>query len=502
MNDLNNNMTATKVVAAINGNLQECGSNESVSLSDGAADVCSTLNGVFSDYDGVDELSSSMSATEFIAAVNKDFGIAAEGEELEPLDTFSFLHMSDSHGTTNSINKAISMMTSGNDDYDGSIEFFLHTGDLGVQPTYHVSPEIGSLDSNAASMRMLYTQGNHDAYELCQNVLDRESGNNGKNGKFLLRQKAEAWMENMDVDWGNTDKESVVINNDTQQMARGLYWSKDFLLSDGVRKLRVIGIDLYNTAAAVQAYYTHNISQAQADWLVDQLSTLGKNDFFLIALHEVPLPNNNPSSYATSLRRKNAFCSSRLYTFAPMYAGYDVFLTAIVNAYLSGESKKITASYGDYAEVTVDFAGKHPATLIAWICGHVHGEILTHHPDYPNQLVSSVDCSKGSLNEDNSSDLRYTNGVPDDSSSSRPANSILMNKLTIDFDNKRLKIERIGLKRAAKHTVNAKSGIDAQDPHDVLPYEYDAIGNRIEGATYDSDGHLIRDTITIPFVDG
>lgn len=291
-------------------------------------------------------------------------------------------------------------------------------------------------------------------------------------------------------------------------MSRGIYWSKDFILSDGVRKLRVIGIDLYNTDAGASGGYSHKISKAQADWFVSQLSTLGKNNYFLIALHEVPMYNNQerndaPSTNATVLRRKNAFCSSRLWTFSPCSKGYEVFLTAIVDAYLNGESKKITGNVGGSIEVDVDFSGKHPATFVAWLCGHVHGEILTHHPDYPNQLISSIDNCFNAHPNGQSSDLRYnSSGVPDDSGTSRPQNSVLINKLTIDFDNKELTIDRIGLKQTAHHTITTKStGIDQVDSH-AVGYEYDAVGNRIDGATYDSDGHLIRDTITIPFVDG
>lgn len=503
MTELNNNMTATEVVAAINGNLQECGSNESISLSDGAADVCSTLNEVFSGYDGVDELSATMSATEFVAAVNKDFGIAADGE-LEPLERFSFLHMSDSHGADSSINKAISMMTSGNSDYDDSIEFFLHTGDMGQ--SNNSSKEINAFDSNAAAMKMLFVQGNHDANEICREVLDRVSGNNGKNGKFILRYKAEGWMNNMNVAWGNTDEESVTIDGYPPKMSRGIYWSKDFILSDGKRKLSVIGLDLYNTGAGALAAYSHYITQKQANWFKSQLSTLGKNDYFLIALHEVPMYNNQerndaPSTNATVLRRKNAFCSSRLWTFSPCSKGYEVFLTAIVDAYLNRENKTISVTYGeDTITVNAEFANKQPATFVAWLCGHVHGEILTHHPDYPNQLISSIDNCFSAHPNGQSSDLRYnSSGVPDDSGTSRPQNSVLINKLTIDFDNKELTIDRIGLKNTAHHTITTKStGIDQVDSHTV-GYEYDAVGNRIDGATYDSDGHLIRDTIIVPF---
>ena len=496
MTELTNNMTATGVVATINGNLQECGSNESISLSDGASDVCSTLNGVFGEYDGVDELSASMSATEFVAAVNKNFGIAAEGE-LEPLDTFSFLHMSDTHGTWQNIERCVTEM-----DNDSDIQFALHTGDL---PGGWSGVEVQPFDNNVGK-KFLFVEGNHDAKELdwaLHHALDNNN-TDGKYGKYLLREKAESWMSALGVEWGNTTKDTITINGEQRHMSRGIYWSKDFILSDGVRKLRVIGLDLYNTDQETQAEYWKNITGHQAEWFVDQLKeeSLGSNDYFMIALHESPIALTRADT--VKLRRKNAFCSSRLFT---MDNSSDIaaWLSSIVDAYQTSQSKTISGT--NLPSVTVAFSGKKPATFVGWFCGHLHGEMLTHNPSYPKQLVSLIDCGKASM-DDSSSDLRYNNNtinaVPDDSCVSRPTTTVLINKVTINFDAKRLTLERIGLAKAAQHIVGSgynTGEIDANETHQA-GYNYDAVGNRIDGATYDNDGYLIRDTITVPFVDG
>lgn len=483
-------MNATQVVAAINGNLQEVGIASSVSVEDNATELCETLNDAFDGLDDADELSASMSASSFVGSVNKDFGIAAEGEEDEPLDEFTFLHLSDTHGTTGGITRVVNEM-----DSDTDIKFALHSGDLSNKTNDN---EVKTFDNNIGK-KLLFCQGNHDANELCK-AFDTENSN-GKYGKYFLRQKAESWMNTLGVVWGNTQNDSFTFGGESKSMPRGMYWSKDFLLSDGKRKLRVICVDLYNQDKEDAAYYTKKISQTQADWFVGQLSTLGPKDYFLVTMHEPPVAENK--SLLTGLRRANAFCSSRLFRVDPISTGHESFFPVIVDAYQNGESKTVSATIGGTAtSVSVDFSGITSATFIGWFCGHIHCDMITHHPNYTSQPVVCVDTSKTTLgtsaSPDPQSDLRYTNGTPDDASVSR-GTGVLINKYTIDFDNRTILVERIGWQIAVHHIVDKSKTMDELDFH-ADGYEYDAVGNRIPGATYNNDGYLVRDGMTIPFV--
>lgn len=481
MTDLSINMNADGLVSAINGNLQD----DAVSVGDSATDVCEVLNEAFDGLDGVDTLSPTMTGEEFVTAANKDFGVMEEGGELAPLEPLKFLHYSDTHGSLNSMDAAVNLMDDGTD-----VAFVAFTGDMSPYSSY----EQAKLDGYAQNgKKVLYTQGNHCACELCK-ALDTDNSN-GKYGKYILRHKAENWMSPMGVTWGNTENDTFEYDGEQRSMPRGIYWSKDITLSDGKRKLRVIGVDQYDKDQESSASYSHNISLRQVSWFINQLMSLGKNDFFLIALHEPPLQR---LINLTQFRRQNSFCSSRVYTISTSTTSND-YLVSIVKAYLDKQETTIAAVSGVAPQVSVDFTGVKPATCVGWFCGHLHGELLIHHPMDGRQLISSVDTARSS-SIDSSSDIRYSNGIPDDSGTGRP-NASLINKVTIDFDAKTLTIERIGMSETAHHVVGSgynTASIDAGEAH-AAGYDYDAVENRLAGATYNERGNLVRDSITVPF---
>ncbi len=433
MTDIDNTMSGAQATTAINARLEEIGSEVSVS-NESASSVCEKLNGFFDDFDGTTELTSSMSGSGFADAVNDNFEIAEQeppAPEVAP-DPIKFLHYSDPHGTSATTSKADKILSDQtDDDYDADITFCLLTGDNG-----------SSLDNairNADKGKHLLIMGNHDAHGTYQ----RDNHSALVSGlKSLMTQGG------------------VIYGDESGQSA---YWHKDFVLSDG-NKLRLIATDEYEAGEAV---YNTVITQAQVDWFIGLLQGIGVNDYVIVATHKPPFPNNAGTG-VSSYRRRNKFCSCVLNDW-DSNGNMGVFAD-ILNAYTKGDvlRKTYSSPYGYVsASVDVNFSlNSDRAKVLCMLFGHVHGDYHGPHPSHNNLLIMGIDCCKAS----NTLGVYDETDIPAESRAA--ANNVLMNKVTINFEQQRITIDRIGAQDVPATTYG---GIDYPAVNrDTITFGFDA----------------------------
>lgn len=458
----------SEALGVINANLQELGSSVTVSNTD-AATVCAALNDVFDGYDDMIQLTSSMSGSEFAAAVNGNFATAAGGEAIR----IKLLHVSDTHGETAMFDAMLDVM--GQEDSD--IDFAVITGDMTkyVAEVYTDATKTAINGFKSLGDKLLMCPGNHDIYD------NHHSGyGDGKKNQV----SETAWLKSClgnNVTWGDA-------NN------IGGYWHKD-VTKDGVT-LRIISIDQYCIGSTVYSgdnrqYVVY--SQEEVDWLLDLLYNTPSSYYIIIMLHEPAIQSPNGTSEdtaATGMAASNIFVSELLSAFGIRFTDVPSFnlLPKIMRAYMHQENLSFTydnrANMGGHGTLTVakDFRNRTPATFLCYIGGHMHEDICGYIPndDWNDQLMLHVTAGDSAVWQSTQDDLlwNFTTGSygwdvhADRYAMSEP--SYRINEVTFNFTNKTIKVKRIGNKTTALY--NSTNG--SARPH----------------------GGRVRDEITFPFV--
>ena len=370
-------------------------------------------------------------------------------------NTFSFLHISDLHGSRGALTQMVNMLK-GTNGYTGGEDcsFGIVTGDFKAGSNYSVDGDSsygnGSLGYRASDFAtgnnkppILITNGNHDCYD---------SWNRGANDMvYRDTRKMTTWMHGVMgnlVNWGDINEISS-------------YWYKDFTLSGG-NKLRLICIDQYEIVAAIMAanngeyvpngtattYYNQIYTTAQFEWLEARLKELSSDDHFIITLHQSPFTDND---YASSIKPSNPYfvngvlrepeklwCSENMgdYPFCESsYQNYNSVICKVLKAYLESDTYTETLTNGQVGagynvgsfSVNVDFSSNTPAKFWGFVFGHLHQDLVVNAPSsYPNQLLIGVTCSDYGVPNSSGDDLVRDNGRDFD---------YRINKVTIDFDN-------------------------------------------------------------------
>lgn len=388
---LNINMNADEVIAA----LDEYG-DFSVGMT--ATEFVGEVNTAFPDADA--ELTDT--ASELVDKVNNaqpsPSPVIPEGTVLK------FLHYSDPHNTKGSTEKAIEVMTAPvvngepNPDYDPDIDFVVCSGDIDAYDTAFKAA------LNASSH--LLVNGNHDGRVFASNP----------SYKALLR----GYMENSGVNFGASGE---------------LYWYKDYSvqgLPTGA-KVRIIGVDEYDGEGT--GLTNPIMTNTQIGWIIDRIDELGKNDYLIIVLHQAPLLTADVTTQG-----KNVFCWTRDWGWDG-YNDMSTFLSDVAKAYKHGQLLNKTYHSGA-ASATKDWTGKtDQATFLGFLCGHVHADIHCGVPrtGYTDLLMMCIDTGKGlGQSVADATDFPY--------SVRQAANNACINKVTVDFHNKSIRIDRIGMK--------------------------------------------------------
>ena len=450
--------SASDAVRIINANLEELGSEVTISASDSASLVCSKLNSVFAVLDEPTELTSSMSGSEFIVAVNANFEALAEGSA--GIGTLKLLHWSDTHDAERTTPRVNSLLGTDNSLYA------IFTGDAGNEDFNGPGSTMYTIP-DAYKTRLLMCAGNHDVYDTSVS-----NGNIVLHAQKRITQKiVEQIGETQDspIVWGGP-----VDEEDGKRIAS--YYYRDIVANGANKKVRVIVLDQYevdvcglpsnitDTSSAVYPYAKHRTiySQAQIDWFIGALQSMKENDvdYFIIAQHEPPVEHSNANSdFLREARRANKFIAATNGAYPENLSnhyGVDYnwcvyqnggVIARIVNAYLNKSQDSFSfhnylsgdASYNgdnDVVQVNVDFTREDTIIpFLFWLCGHVHREYCGYHPNYPNQLILCVDCAKWAAGG-GWSDLNR--------SSTDDSEKVVLNKVTINFSTRKILVERIG----------------------------------------------------------
>lgn len=394
-------------------------------------------------------LSTEMSATQFEASVNgllgtdvaaSDSAATAIGkintavENYIPpvsLESFKFLHTSDTHGCPDSLNSGQSIMAQ-----DNSVSFLIDTGDNGM------TSDMRSAAANVTAGDFLAINGNHDVVNMGGTRLGYEQIRQNMDG-FLVRSGVPT------VEYGHE--------------GYGCYWHKDYWLDEShTQKLRVFGIDQYNDeeGKAVTGMNSH-YTQDQLDWFIDKLTELDGNDYFVIALHETPM-TGTPSNWA----RRNPFCSSRSPSSWGNTSSKPTLFPEIVDAYLEHKTFNKTYSYSDDDRFLVneDFRNIPSAKFLCYISGHEHWDFVGYNNSYSKQLVICADTAYRLYNSAGhdigsgsaGSDIR----IADETSTDRfelddfpGARGTVINLIEFDFARGKIRIERKGQQITVQHRV-------------------------------------------------
>lgn len=394
-----------------------------ITINDNATQVVGAVNAAVPGT-----LSASDNATQFVTKVNAAMGVGLTASDnaaqvVEKVNTYSpaslrFLHISDVHNSPDSINKAKELM-----DGNAAYQFTFLTGDYSAQAGGY-----GAVDAplKAIGTKMLMLTGNHDIY----NTFSSNQAN------------ATAYLKTIVTD-------PSVVWGDSNNVAS--YWYKDITTPDG-GKLRILSMDSYDyrDGTGPGSIYDTIYSQAQVDWFIARIKELTANDYIIIATHE-PVVNatitdasfqyNVPGKMddsAVAKRRANDFCSARLWVWDTSLTNGAIWPT-IMDAYLNKRVLNTTVtntnSYSGAVLSTLtlsdDFTNISPATFLFYMGGHLHGDMCSYHPDFPEQLILLVDDGNPST-LGNSSDIRTR------------SNGIMVNDITLNFASETIKVERIG----------------------------------------------------------
>lgn len=444
---------AVEVARKCNANF---GGND-ISAEDNAGTFVSELNNGFVGIEGASILSNGDFASEFIEELNSNFDLfdSQGGDDIGEHHTFSFLHASDSHGIANTIRKAKEII----DDDDDDANLFIHSGDI-YNDTYGSSDT--TITNLLASMngKILSVPGNHDI---------AKTFGGGSTGSTNFRSATGGQNDYM--------ANSVVWGGDNV-----CYWHKDISNVDGKGgKLRIIGLNDFQgstgTASNIASYYT----QTQLEWFAARLKELNASDYFFVVEHYPPF-RNVIESYDYTLAYpsdKNLFLTDYINSRGNnvWVVGIGSLAQVIVDSYLNKQNKKFrskssiswdnvqvdtTNAYGGYrykndgnvylnansygvnlATSTFDFSSASPATFLFFLNGHIHGDVTHYLRDFPYLLSLNIETSSTQERQQWAWDVDRN----DNRNKSLVNGSLVwvaLNKVTIDFTDKKTTIQRVG----------------------------------------------------------
>jgi len=388
---------------------------------------------------GIQGITEADSMQTIASKIASNFVIAESAEPDVPVvegSTFSFLHVSDTHGKTTAMTRMASMLNAA----DNDCAFGILTGDI---KGARIAPSFGAEAFCTDQNKRLALGGNHDCYDRWRydDTISKDTS------------RMRSWMVGVlgqSVHWGS----------DTS-----LYWYKDFQTSDG-HIVRVIGMDQYEiNAAAIAASgsytptldtairYNQIYTTAQFDWLVARLKELDSDDHVILAMHQCPFSNNNYASAVTPTEPYDEdllFCSENMFE-QPFtesgYVNYNSVICKVMRAYMNKSDYSETLANGTTGSslnvgsftITADFSNmaNNPATFWGYIFGHLHLDMCAFVPDpaFPNQPMLGVNCSDYNSGAQTGDDLITDDGRDYD---------YRVNKVTLDFDNRTVLVERIG----------------------------------------------------------
>lgn len=301
--------------------------------------------------DGVGELAIDMGNIK--AGINVDgFSVsellkAAYGEK----NTFSILHLSDTHGGTACVNGCVSRANE-----DDEIGFILHTGDI-VPGTYN---RMLAVECDCPLLGIL---GNHDAWDT-----------------YKSESAAAAAIQAL---CGN----NVVYGTEDTS-----YWYKDVTTEAGDH-IRFIAVNEYDYSNAdfsdtnkTPWIYQPVRTQRQMQWLCDLLYNTPSSCFIVFVTHQALQENvwSTPQDVEWVCNGKHGSSLDGRSWYAQ-----------VINAYLTHSvfSGTATVSYRSYFTLnfTYDFSSlTSNATFICHLCGHTHYDCHGYLSSYPNQLMSCI----------------------------------------------------------------------------------------------------------------
>ena len=314
--------------------------------------------------------------------------------------TFTFLHISDTHKFNHGITKCIELMVQ-----DTDIPFTIITGDL--QLTGEMKSTI--LASDKPFLLML---GNHD-------VADDFGGDQIGARNTYIAPFCEKY---------------VSMGSQTSS-----YWYKDVTTPSAT--IRIIAFDEYEyvtVGSPATSRYSVVYSQQQIDWFIDLLKSTPPS-YYLILAHHQPASafRNNGTGKFISEKAPNWYEHEGALTAIPELACLPHLLPMILDAYLNGGT--VSGEYycgdtlGTKMTLDVDFSGISPCKFLFHIGGHTHWDVCEYLPLYPSQLQLIIDEDRPA---------QYVRSDLPRSEADETAYCI--NKVMVDFENKKTVVERIG----------------------------------------------------------
>lgn len=447
------NSCATDLITVVNSAFDRLAITDAMS----ATQVCAALNTAFGNTQGMIELSPSMTAGEFIDAVNTDISLLpSEQPQPGPLGTFTFLHLSDAHGYGLGLTQAKTVL-----DSDSAVDALVFTGDWTRHAiegrtaitTTDISNAMAALKT-AHGGKLLMVAGNHDVYDNTTVGKTQSGATNALKG----------WMADSGVNWGDNG-------------GNASFWYKDFQLNE-TSKLRIIAIDQYETSNVAPPSGSYNYQPIYSEdqvnsWLIPKLKELNANDYLIIMMHEPAYNDPKDSSNSVEAGRiagDNLFCSVDFSKFN--YKGDNScrnLLPRIMRNYLNGTTETWThknlnkASGNTPANVSytvnANFAGNVPCHFLFFVNGHRHCDVVHELPlldengtatGFNNQMMLQIAAADWTVQSSKDDDLlietydtsRYDNTAYSKADESDPGYRI--NRVTIDFDNETVCIQRIG----------------------------------------------------------
>lgn len=454
-------------MAIINAALEDAGIDMTIGNESGAS-VATKLNGVFGD----ELITSSLSGSEFAQAVEDGF----DGLEPAPAghDIIRLLHVSDTHGYTESLAQAKTMMQS-----DSDIKHLIISGDLTSYSTKtYTNDTLSALESIKAmgGDRILLVKGNHDAIDNAHsnlaNVSDIENYS-ASSGALINIKKFEKAMMGHSV---NNVFTPHVTFADPSASVPACYWHKDVVV--GTHTLRIIAIDDYETASKFDGTYYVSYNQAQATWLLNLLYNTPSDYHILMITHEPPCKDESSHDEPKSMRpndndtaderAQKLFVSELHYYWHERPGEVDDWLPLVMKAYLHKENLDTTWANKNtnFPTLTLqkDFSQHEPGTLVGWMFGHIHNDVIGYMPypakGYDDQLLIGICAGDSRVPwasfDDLLCDFTGSQGQGVKWATSEPTYRI--NEITIDFTDGTINIKRHGNKTTAPNSKSDGTG--------------------------------------------
>ena len=397
-------------------------------------------------------------------------------------DVFRFYHISDSHTWADSLAVCDALM-----DANPDVKFTILTGDYAN--TGSGSSVNSAMDSALAGFKnnLLVIDGNHEGWDVS---FDGTYTYKTEQGMAVFAKYIAEKMNNPNINWGAID---------VQGNPAVPYYYIDYQLNPS-SKLRIISVDAYEywyarkSSAEISWYNSVTTgsknwlqwkpiySQRQTDWIISCLvgraentyeaykvgvnqgygtvtqpaiDPLSANDYVLVAIHEPPIgpPSASNPNKITNLGSANSFCSTNMLTGSGFTSNNEI-VPIIIDGYTHGSNivnRKVlnhenpsdpSLNSPDSMNVLInaDFSAfsQNHATFLGYLCGHLHGDLHTWHPDYPDQLILCIDSSTHNADKSGWTDI-YDNATTFYRNS-----AVLINDVTLDFTNRKIIVTRIG----------------------------------------------------------